>query len=194
MTTLGNNRYSTFAVSAHWLTLLLLIAVYALIELRVFYPKGSDTRELMKAWHFMLGLLVLLVTIVRLGIRHRSHVAAIQPPPPAWQQSLATIGHIALYLFLLIMPILGWITLSLKGNVIPFFGLELPALTAADRPLGKEFESFHALIGEIGYYLIGLHALAGLYHHYFLRDNSLLRMLPARYAARLAQRAGKKGG
>jgi len=29
-----------------------------------------------------------------------------------------------------------------------------------------------------GYWLIGLHALAGLYHHYVQRDNTLLRMLP----------------
>ncbi|MEG1042808.1 MAG: cytochrome B, partial [Pseudomonas sp.] len=27
-------------------------------------------------------------------------------------------------------------------------------------------------------WLIGLHALAGLYHHYVQRDNTLVRMLP----------------
>jgi len=29
-----------------------------------------------------------------------------------------------------------------------------------------------------GYYLIGLHALAALLHHYLIRDNTLQRMLP----------------
>lgn len=187
-----NTRYPPLIIGAHWLTLLLLAGSYALIELRVFFPKGSDPRELMKAWHFMLGLTVLLVTLARLGVRHRTRLAAIEPPPPAWQQSLATLGHITLYIFLVGMPLLGWVTLSLKGNPIPFFGLELPALTAADKPLGKEFEEIHGLIGDIGYYLIGLHALAALYHHHFLHDNSLLRMLPAKRAAWLAARSARR--
>jgi len=32
----------------------------------------------------------------------------------------------------------------------------------------------------IGYYLIGMHALAALYHHFFSRDNTLTNMLPRR--------------
>jgi superoxide oxidase len=36
------------------------------------------------------------------------------------------------------------------------------------------------LIATIGYWLIGLHALAGIYHHYVVRDNTLLRMMPRR--------------
>ena len=34
--------------------------------------------------------------------------------------------------------------------------------------------------GTIGYWLIGLHAVAGLGHHYLIKDNTLLRMLPGR--------------
>jgi cytochrome b561 len=34
--------------------------------------------------------------------------------------------------------------------------------------------------GTIGYWLIGLHALAGIAHHYYYRDNTLLRMMPKR--------------
>lgn len=37
--------------------LLLLAAVYACIELKGFFPKGSDGRESLKAWHFELGLM-----------------------------------------------------------------------------------------------------------------------------------------
>ena len=38
--------------------------------------------------------------------------------------------------------------------------------------------AWHERVGSWGYWLIGLHALAGLYHHYVVRDNTLLRMLP----------------
>lgn len=188
----ASNRYPPLSIGIHWLTLLLLAGSYALIELREFYPKGSDPRELMKTWHFMVGLVVLVLTIARLGLRHRVHLAAIEPLPPAWHQALATLGHITLYVFLVVMPLLGWITLSLKGKPVPFFSLELPALAGPDKALAGDFEEIHETIGNIGYYLIGLHALAALYHHHFLHDNSLLRMLPAHQAARLAARSARR--
>jgi cytochrome b561 len=32
----------------------------------------------------------------------------------------------------------------------------------------------------VGYFLIGLHAAAALFHHYVLRDDTLTRILPRR--------------
>jgi len=43
------------AIGPHWLTLLILIAVYTCINLTEFFSKGSDPREALKTWHFMLG-------------------------------------------------------------------------------------------------------------------------------------------
>jgi len=71
-------------------------------------------------------------------------------------------------------------TLSAKGKVIPFFGLELPPLIGADKALGRSLEDVHTTIGTFGYYLIGLHAAAALFHHYIVHDNTLRRMLPHR--------------
>ena len=58
-----NYRYGSLSIGLHWLMFLLMIAVYATIELREFYPKGSDPREALKVWHFMLGLSVLALVI-----------------------------------------------------------------------------------------------------------------------------------
>jgi cytochrome b561 len=33
-------------------------------------------------------------------------------------------------------------------------------------------------VATVAYVLVGLHAAAALYHHYFLRDDTLRRMLP----------------
>jgi cytochrome b561 len=78
------------------------------------------------------------------------------------------------------MPLLGWLALSAKAKVIPFFGLYLPALLAPDKALGHSLGEIHETIGTIGYYLIGLHAAAALFHHYVMRDDALRRMLPRR--------------
>ena len=171
-------HYHPLQIGMHWLTLLLLIAVYALIELRDIYPKGSAGHELMKTWHFMLGMAVLAVVLVRLPLRLALQAPPITPPPPAWQEQLAHAMHWALYGFLIVMPLLGWLTLSAKGQPIPFFGLELPALMGPDRATARNLEGIHELIGNLGFFLIGLHAAAALWHHYFMRDDTLERMLP----------------
>jgi len=174
-------RYSSALIALHWLTLLLLIAVYALMELRGIYPRGSAARAGMMNWHYMLGLSVLALLPIRLALRRMGgRRPPVHPPLPVMQERLAVLVHLALYAFLLAMPILGWLTLGAQGKPIPFFGLQLPALTAADKDLGHTLEGIHETIGTLGYYLIGLHAAAALFHHYWTRDNTLRRMLPQR--------------
>lgn len=173
-------RYGSLSIGIHWLMLLLFIAVYACIELRELYPKGSDPREAMKTWHFMLGMLVFVLVWPRLLARLSGPTPAIQPEPPNWQQISAKLLHLALYALMIVMPLTGWLLLSATGKPIPFFGLELPALTGENKELAKSIKEIHEFVGTAGYYLIGLHAAAAFYHHYVQRDNTLTRMLPGR--------------
>lgn len=174
------NRYDGLSIGAHWLTLALMVALYALIELRGLTPKGSDLRAALKVWHEMFGLAVFCLTFARLALRLAFRAPLIAPPPPAWQHVLAQVMHIALYAFLIALPLLGWLTLSAQGKPVPFFGFEWPALVAPDKALGRSLEDIHETLGNLGYFLIGLHALAALYHHYVMRDDTLRRMLPGR--------------
>jgi len=174
------SRYGSLSIGLHWLMLLLFIAVYGCIELRELFDKGSDPRDMLKAWHFMLGLLVFILIWLRMAARFTGQTPAILPAPPAWQQRAAKLMHLALYALMVVMPILGWLTLSAAGKPIPFFGLELPALIGTDKELPKQIKEVHEWIGTAGYYLIGLHVLAALYHHHIQHDNTLTRMLPER--------------
>ena len=175
-----SNRYGSVSIGLHWLMFLLIAAVYACIELREIYPKGSDPRDALKAWHFTLGLSVLALVWLRLLIRVLQPSPVIVPPPVAWQQRLAKAVHWLLYALMLAMPVAGWMILSAEGKPIPFWGVELPGLIAENKETGEFIEEIHELAGQAGYFLIGLHALAALFHHYFLRDNTLTRMLPGR--------------
>ena len=38
-------------------------------------------------------------------------------------------------------------------------------------------KELHETAGSVGYWLIGLHAAAALFHHYGMRDDTLKRML-----------------
>jgi cytochrome b561 len=173
------DRYGALSMAMHWLMFGLLIAVYATIELQENFPHGSDSRAALKTWHFMLGLSVFALVLLRVALRlFAGPIPRIQPQPPRWQHVLSAAMHLALYAFLIVMPLLGWLTLSAKGKPIPFFGLDLPALIGTDKPFAHQLEEVHETIGTFGYYLIGAHAVAALLHHYVLHDDTLARILP----------------
>jgi len=173
-----SQQYHKISITLHWVMLVLMIAVYACIELREFYPKGSEIREGFKTWHFMLGLTVLGLACCRLVFRGLHAAPAIRPTPAKWQIGTAHFVHAFLYLLMIGMPIGGWLMLSAAGKPIPFFGLTLPALIQENKELAKTIKEIHATVGEIGYYVIALHAFAALFHHHIVKDNTLLRMMP----------------
>jgi cytochrome b561 len=109
-------RFSGLSIFLHWAMVLLISAVYACILLRENYPKGTDMREGLKTWHFMLGLTVLALVIARIIARLLNRRPLITPEPPVWQALLANGTHFALYAFMLAMPIAGWVILSASGK------------------------------------------------------------------------------
>lgn len=159
--------------------LLLIAAAYAAIELREYFPRGSDPREALKMWHFMLGLSVLVLVWLRVAARLAWRAPSASSEEPRWRQVAARAAHLALYVFMIAMPIAGWLILSAEGEPVPFYGLELPALIGTNDPLAERIEELHKLGGTIGYWLIGLHAAASLVHHFILRDRVFARMLPS---------------
>ena len=171
-------HYGSLSINMHWLTVILMIATYAFIECRVFFDKGTPTRDLFKMWHFMLGLTILAMVVIRLYLRFSQVSPKITPPLSARQDLAAKGAHYALYGFMILMPISGWVMLSAFGKPIPFYGLELPSLIGVNKELGKTIKEIHELAGSVGYYVIGFHALAALVHHYIQKDDTLTRMLP----------------
>lgn len=175
---MNTDKYNRTMITLHWLMLALLAAVYLCIELREVYPRGSDPRNALKAWHFMLGLCVWLLVLVRLIVRWRAQIPAINPPPPAWQKMAGSLVHGLLYLFMLVMPVVGLLIVNFEGHAVSFFGFELPTLVAENKHLAETLEDWHESVGEAAYWLIGLHAAAALAHHFLFKDNTLKRMLP----------------
>ena len=174
------SRYGSLSIALHWLMLVLIAAVYVCIELKGNFPKGSETRELLKQWHFMLGMAIFALVWLRLIGRLLAPTPPIAPAPATWQNALAKLMHLALYALMIGAPLAGWLILSAAGKPIPFFGLELPALIGPNKELAGQIKELHELAGTAGYWLIGLHAVAGLFHHFVSRDNTLVRMLPGR--------------
>src|SRR5690348_8601588 len=100
-------RYGLPLITLHWFMLVLIVAVYVCIEVREFYPKGSTIREGLKTWHYVLGLTVFALAWLRLLVRLAGRVPPIVPSPPRWQLRVAHTVEFAIYLFVIVMPVLG---------------------------------------------------------------------------------------
>lgn len=171
-------RFGSLSIALHWLMFLLLAAVYFTMEFRGIFPKGSEGRDLMKQFHFMLGISVFFLVWVRIAAVLMTPTPKIVPTPPVVQDKAAKLAHLALYLLMICTPLLGWLLLNANGHAVPFFGLELPLLTGKDHAFAEQIEYWHVLIAQTGYWLIGIHTVAALYHHYIVRDNVMLIMKP----------------
>lgn len=178
----SQQSYSNWMVPLHWLTALLIIAIYASIEFRGIFEKGTAERDLIKEVHFVFGLSLWLITLLRLMVRRFSVIPAIEPAPSAMALKVSGLMHLALYGFLLLMPLLGWLILSAGDKVIPFWGFQLPALIGPDPDLAGSIKEIHELVGTAGYVLIAVHTLGALAHHYLVKDNTLKRMLPGLFS------------
>lgn len=169
-------RFSRLTVTIHWLTVLLFICVYISMEFRDIFERGTPGRDLVKTSHYWFGICILLLLAVRLFARFSQPTPAITPPQPHWQHQLAKVTHLAIYVLMLVMPFIGLCLLSADAVSLRLFGFEFPALMAPNAATAEWLEDIHEIGATIGYYLIGVHAVAALFHHYLLKDNTLIRM------------------
>lgn len=171
-------KYRPISIALHWLTVVLMVAIYACIELHEMIPRGNPLRGAMEDWHIYLGLCMLPLGVYRLLVNLRLKAPAITPQPPKWQLRINGLMRIYLYGLMILMPVLGWLFLSAEGHAVKLFFIPLPSIAPVSETLAEMAEEAHEIMGVSAYLFIAIHALAGLYHHYLLKDNTLRRMLP----------------
>ena len=126
--------YGSLARFLHWAIVLLIVPQYFIAEAAEELPKGLERLQLMD-WHKSLGMLVLLLTLARIGwkIVNRGLPGPIGNP---WQRKAAAAGHGLLYLLVLAQPISGWAMSSAANFPVSLFGLfQFPAVVAGNQAL-----------------------------------------------------------
>lgn len=174
------DRWGAVSQSLHWLVVVLIAVIAGLGLTMVELPNNPDKIRLY-ALHKSLGLTLLALVVLRLAWRTYAGAPVPVAGTPRWQERIATLTHVALYVLLLAQPLTGWLFNYAAGFPLQWFGLfNLPRNPAADSDLRDLAKSLH----EAGFWLLLLlvvtHVGAALYHHLFLRDATLMRMLPQR--------------
>jgi cytochrome b561 len=162
----------------HWLTLLLVAAIFVL-AFSVRFASSSEEAHTLIQLHRSFGMTVWVVTLGRLVWRQFSRFPNWPADMPQAMRFAAHWSEYALYTLLLTQPILGLLHTNAHSERANLFFLgQLPALIGRDLPLAKQLLAVHETVGLLLLGLIALHALAALYHHFWRRDNTLEAMLP----------------
>ena len=124
---MDDKRYGAASVTLHWIIALLIILQLCLgWYMNEIVPDHSPAQDRIQDIHVTVGLSILILVLVRIGVR-LTHPA---PPLPRtlhrWERVLARITHWLFYVLLLVMPLTGWALVSVRHEGIPFFGLAWP--------------------------------------------------------------------
>jgi cytochrome b561 len=172
--------YSLLALWFHWLTFLL-VAILApagivMADRAAHNIWGSLTNNLYST-HKLIGFALLWMVVLRLAYRLLSGAPQPEPKPPSWQVHISRTTHWMLYALLLIIPLLGWLGVSMYP-ALEIFGLfSLPAI-AQKSDLANQVFSLHKAAAWVLIALLALHISAALFHHFIRKDGVLQRMLP----------------
>ncbi|MEX9254417.1 cytochrome b561 [Pseudenterobacter timonensis] len=170
------NKYTGLQIGIHWLVFLLVIVAYCAMEFRGFFPRSA--RPTINMIHVSCGIAILVLMVTRLLLRLKYPAPPITPKPKAMMTGMAHLGHLVIYLLFIALPLIGLVMMYSRGNDWYAFGLGMPHAAEANFERVDWLKSWHVTLANLGYVVIGLHALAALLHHYFWKDNTLLRMMP----------------
>jgi len=162
----------------HWLTALLILSLFSLALIMTDMDNSPEKFQLY-GLHKSLGGIVIALTVLRI-------VWVLVQTKPDDIPGISSIQHLAakaahglLYLWLLAMPLSGWIMSNASGYPVKLFDLvALPNLIDKNKEIAGFAHETHEILGTLGMVLIGIHVAAALWHHFGLKNNTLLRMMP----------------
>ncbi|WP_082837078.1 cytochrome b [Labrenzia sp. OB1] len=158
----------------HWLVAALVLVTWPLGFL-IDFVKNEVSMDFYLL-HESFGFLLLWVMLVRVG----NQLIARKPPAegPFIERFAASSVHGLLYLFLIIMPVSGFLATNAHGFPLTWFGV-LPIWS----PIGKSpdiawtLSGIHAWSAWILLGLFAMHFGAVLLHHVIKRDQTLYKII-----------------
>lgn len=165
--------YGRVSKLIHWTMAALLIGMF-IIAYTMINLDRSEFMLFLYRLHKSTGLLLFALVGMRLlwiAVNPRPHLAI-----PRWQRISANINIIVLYLMMIAMPVSGFLTSTLSGHEVSFYGLFTISAWGHDKALTAIFSEAHELAAYLLIAAFLMHVMAAIYHHFILRDGVLQRM------------------
>jgi cytochrome b561 len=177
----GEVTYSVAARRFHWWTTLL-VATQIPLGLYMAYRGNKldiwdGVTNTLYSSHKTLGMIIFLIVLARLIYRLAHGAPPDEPTIERWQSIASHLNHWGLYLMLLIVPVLGYIGISLYPALDIFGVFSLPGIVAPDQGAASRVFYWHWLGAVAVALLVGVHVAAALFHYVIRRDGVMRRML-----------------
>jgi cytochrome b561 len=171
-------NYDGVSVTLHWITVALVLVQFGLSKTWHLFARPMRREMIMLHMGFgiLLGLTVMARIAWRLLPRHP------RPPAHAGRVGLAAkTVHSLLYALILFEFMLGFVLRWSGGEAMIFFGLPIPPIGVphVSHATNDAIGVIHSLVGWVIIIVATGHALAGVYHHFVVKDGVLARMIPA---------------
>ncbi|WP_254634294.1 cytochrome b/b6 domain-containing protein [Mesorhizobium sp. GbtcB19] len=154
--------YSAYQIALHWLIAALVLfqlffgeSMTSVVDAAEDGQPASATDQALGSAHYWVGLAILALVLLRLVLRLASGAPAPANRGSRWMQIAAHASHGLFYVLLFATPVVG---------LLAFYA-------------GDPWGDIHSLAKPAFIVLIAVHALAALYHQFWLRDGTLKRML-----------------
>lgn len=192
-----NNQYTKTAIVLHWLIALGIFAMFALgwymAELPKDAPKAMSfdlfdlgiynwqlTEEVSpRTFYFNLhksvGVTLLGLIVLRIIWRITHRPPALLNSLSAAEKKLATAGHHALYLLMVLLPLSGVLMALYSKYGLKWFCMDLFA--GLDNPAMRDtFKEAHEVLGVLMLIVIAVHILGAIKHKLIDKDSTMDRM------------------
>ena len=171
-------RYSAVAQGFHWIIAGLIVTQYTLGWIADDLPLGLHKLAVL-ARHKSFGMTVLMLAVLRLLWRFKNRPPELPAGMSKVERLLAKGTHVIFYVLLFVMPLTGWLMSSAKNYSVSWFGLfTWPNLIGKNEAAFDLLKTTHDTLSDVLFAIAVLHILAALKHHFWNRDDVLVRMLP----------------
>lgn len=169
--------YTRTAQILHWLMALIFIVAWGI----GFYSGNFLSYDVDGAFkgnvislHKNIATVLIFLLVIRIFWRYTHPVPALPDTMSNGMKKIAHIGHLALYLMLIALPLTGALFSWSAGYPVPVLYLfELPRLIQANEQLLALVKPLHIYLSWAAALLIVGHILAALKHHFIDKDHVL---------------------
>lgn len=172
-------RYHPIMRLLHWLTFVLILALFFFGGWIVWLDPGDGPlKDRLYNLHESLGMLVWALVLARITARLITGASKLPPNSPVVVRVLASLNQAALYLLLLVQPMIGLCDTNAWGFPLTWF-----ELFPVPSPIGRQSEAVAQSLSGLHWYgalllvaLVVLHVTGALWHGLIRRDGVLQYM------------------
>lgn len=174
-----NQKYAVSSKLIHWFMAALIIFLLALgFYMEEFLSKEATNRMEIYNLHKSFGVVALIFIAVRIINRLIFAVPALPNSMPKIEKALAHLGHLALYILMILMPISGYLMSNSFGYPVKLFAIEMPKIAETNFDLGKIYGTIHGLAAYCLLAVLSLHIIAVIKHRFFDKpENDVLKRM-----------------